>query len=41
MNWILDQIFGAKLREETNRYLDDLMHSPVRASRQYADRLLA
>src|SRR2546426_540830 len=40
LKWILDQLFGRRLEQETSRYLHELARSPVNASRRNATELI-
>src|SRR5579875_492289 len=41
MSWLLNQLWGKKIEEETNRYVRDLALSPAQASRRNVQDLLA
>ena len=40
MNWLLDQFFGRKLQQETDRYLRQLALAPTLASRKNATEVI-
>src|SRR5437879_1020469 len=40
MGWIFEKLYGERLAERTERYVEELRHAPVRASRSHASDLV-